>query len=58
LLSLNLLKLVALKNSEGLKNEEKEYRGMPSTKNENMLKNLLRNSERHLEIYKILGGIE
>ena len=57
ILSLNLLKLVALKeNNIGNLENEKEY---PSKiENENMLENLFNNSEKHLEIYKILGGLE
>ncbi len=59
LLSLNLLKLVALKNSEGLRIEEKEQENaIAITNNEIILKSLLKNSEKHLEIYKVLGGIE
>jgi len=57
ILSLNLLKLVALKeNNIGNLENKKEY---PSKiENENMLENLFNNSEKHLEIYKILGGLE
>lgn len=59
LLSLNLLKLVALKNSEGLRAEEKEQGNtIAFTNNESIFKSLLKNSEKHLEIYKVLGGIE
>ncbi len=58
LLSLNLLKLVALKNSEDLNTKEKEYSHSSVVNNEDILKNFLRSSKNHLEIYRILGGIE
>jgi predicted short-subunit dehydrogenase-like oxidoreductase (DUF2520 family) len=57
ILSLNLLKLVALKeNNIGNLENKKEY--SLKIKNENVLVNLFNNSEKHLEIYKILGGLE
>jgi predicted short-subunit dehydrogenase-like oxidoreductase (DUF2520 family) len=58
LLSLNLLELVALKKAEELNAEEKEYNKSSNANNEDMLKRLLKNSEKHLEIYKILGGLD
>ena len=45
ILSLNLLKLVALKENNNIQNED-------------VIQNLLNNSEKHLEIYKILGGLD
>lgn len=53
LLSLNLLNLVALKNFE-----KKDYTHSSIVNNGDILKNLLKNSKRHLEIYGILGGTE
>lgn len=53
LLSLNLLNLVALKNFE-----KKDYTHSSIVNNGDILKNLLKNSKKHLEIYRILGGTE
>ncbi|WML33523.1 DUF2520 domain-containing protein [Clostridium sp. OS1-26] len=53
LLSLNLLNLVALKNFE-----KKDYTHSSIVNNGDILKNLLKNSKKHLEIYEILGGTE
>lgn len=58
LLSLNLLKLTALKNSEVLRTKKTEGSKSSIVNDEDMLKNLLSNSEKHSEIYRILGGIE
>ncbi len=48
MLSLNLLKLVALR----------ENKNPDTQKNENLIENLLNNSEKHSEIYKLLGGLD
>ncbi len=67
-LSLNLLNLV-VKREENLrfdKNESKadisnlniKENSVEDLKNENSIENLLRNSKKHKEIYKILGGLE
>lgn len=53
LLSLNLLNLVALKNFE-----KKDYTYSSIVNNGDILKNLLKNSKKHLEIYRVLGGTE
>lgn len=59
ILSLNLLKLVALKeNNNNTHNSQINIGCSDSTKNENVIKNLLNNSEKHSEIYKILGGLD
>lgn len=58
LLSLNLLKLVALKRDENLDTNEREYSSISNANNVDILKNLLHNSEKHLDIYRILGGVE
>jgi predicted short-subunit dehydrogenase-like oxidoreductase (DUF2520 family) len=50
ILSLNLLKLVALRENNNI--------SKPEIENENILQNLLNNSEKHSEIYKILGGLD
>lgn len=56
ILSLNLLKLVAFRNNNrsDLKNEEESE----NIKDENAINNLINNSEKHLEIYKLLGGLD
>lgn len=67
MLSLNLLKLVALRdNNTNISTSEKE--GNLKIKNEtlnsvnqekeNKFQNLLNNSKKHLEIYKLLGGLD
>ena len=58
ILSLNLLKLVALKENNNKSNSENEKGNSKIIENENALNNLLNNSEKHLEIYKILGGLD
>lgn len=58
ILSLNLLKLVALKENNNISNSQNEQRHSIYSENENALKNLLNNSEKHSEIYKILGGLD
>jgi len=58
ILSLNLLKLVALKENNNTRNSQSEIRCSSSANNENAIKNLLNNSEKHSEIFKILGGID
>lgn len=58
LLSLNLLKLVALKEGNSINKPQNEQGYSVNIENENALKDLLSNSEKHLEIYKILGGLE
>ena len=50
ILSLNLLKLVALRENNNISKSEIE--------NENILQNLLNNSEKHSVIYKVLGGLD
>jgi predicted short-subunit dehydrogenase-like oxidoreductase (DUF2520 family) len=56
ILSLNLLKLVALKENNNISNSKNEQGNSEAI--ENALNNLLNNSEKHLEIYKILGGLD
>ena len=58
LLSLNLLKLVALKESNNISTSQNEHKYPVDIENENMIQNLLSNSEKHSEIYKILGGLD
>lgn len=64
LLSLNLLKLVALReNNVGLLNKEKQTNinnnsNFTYEENENSFEKLLSNSEKHMEIYKLLGGLD
>ena len=71
ILSLNLLKLVALRdnNTRFSKNEKKGNTKVKNQKlnseiesvnkeEENKLQNLLNNSKKHLEIYKLLGGLD
>jgi predicted short-subunit dehydrogenase-like oxidoreductase (DUF2520 family) len=58
LLSLNLLKLVALKEGNSINKPQNEQGYSVNIENENALKDLLNNSEKHSEIYKILGGLE
>ena len=58
LLSLNLLKLVALKEGNSINKPQNEQGYSVNIENENALKNLLNNSEKHSEIYKILGGLK
>jgi len=56
-LSLNLLKLVAIRdnNTMNLQNKQDDTSNI---KDENVINNLINNSEKHLEIYKILGGLD
>jgi predicted short-subunit dehydrogenase-like oxidoreductase (DUF2520 family) len=67
ILSLNLLKLVALRdNNTSLSTNEEEDNLIIRNKQfnsvnheeENKLQNLLNNSKKHLEIYKLLGGLD
>ena len=58
LLSLNLLKLVALKESNNISTSQNEHKYPVDIENENMIQNLLSNSEKHSEIHKILGGLD
>jgi len=60
ILSLNLLKLVALKENNNIINSqsEKGCSRSENIRNENVIRNLLNNSEKHSEIYKILGGLD
>ncbi len=67
ILSLNLLKLVALRdnNTRLSTNEEEdnlkiknENLNSVNQEEENKLQNLLNNSKKHLEIYKLLGGLD
>lgn len=59
ILSLNLLKLVALKENNNIINTQNEMSsGYVNNGNENVIENLLNNSEKHSEIYKILGGLD
>ena len=58
ILSLNLLKLVALRDINNIGNSQNEKNNSVNIENENVLQNLLNNSEKHLEIYKILGGLD
>lgn len=58
ILSLNLLKLVALRDINNTVNSQNEQNNSVNIENENVLQNLLNNSEKHLEIYKILGGLD
>ncbi len=55
-LSVNLLKLVALKNSKNMNLSENNQ--ISSLDMENTIKNLTNSSEKHLEIYKILRGVD
>ncbi|WP_242954210.1 Rossmann-like and DUF2520 domain-containing protein [Clostridium puniceum] len=67
ILSLNLLKLVAQRDNntslpaneqqDDLNNVNKKVNSM-NPKDENRFHNLLRDSKKHLEIYKILGGLD
>lgn len=67
-LSLNLLKLVALKTKSNFSNENSNEITKTNEINkvdhlidndkENALNNLLNNSKKHLEIYNLLGGME
>lgn len=60
ILSLNLLKLVSLKENNNITNSQNERgcSGSENIENENAMQNLLNNSKKHSEIYKILGGLE
>ena len=58
ILSLNLLNLVALRENNNISKSEIEQGNFENIKNENVLQNLLNNSEKHSEIYKILGGLD
>jgi len=58
ILSLNLLNLVALKEKNNISNSEDQQGNSKTIEDENALNNLLNNSEKHLEIYKILGGLD
>ena len=67
ILSLNLLKLVALRDNntnistnekvDNLKIRNKKFNSV-NQEEENELENLLNNSKKHLEIYKLLGGLD
>jgi len=59
ILSLNLLKLVAIRenNTRILQNTQDDILNIKD-KDENVINNLINNSEKHLEIYKILGGLD
>ena len=59
ILSLNLLKLVAIRdnNSNILKSEQDGILNIKDN-DEYVINNLINNSEKHLEIYKILGGLD
>jgi predicted short-subunit dehydrogenase-like oxidoreductase (DUF2520 family) len=52
ILSLNLLKLVALKETNNIENSKND------NEIKNAINNLLNNSQKHLEIYNILGGLD
>ena len=67
MLSLNLLKLVALRdNNTNISTSEKqdnlkiknEKLNSVNQEKENKFQNLLNNSKKHLEIYKLLGGLD
>lgn len=58
LLSLNLLKLAAIKDYDELDCDENKYNKSSVANNDDVLKKLLGRSNKHLEIYRILGGIE
>lgn len=58
ILSLNLLNLVALKENNNISTSQNEHKYPVDIENENMIQNLLSNSEKHSEIYKILGGLD
>ncbi|SFC17673.1 Rossmann-like and DUF2520 domain-containing protein [Clostridium uliginosum] len=64
ILSLNLLNLVSLKDNKNTKNlndTQIEFINKNESVNvnkENAIKNLMNNSKKHAEIYKILGGLE
>ena len=58
ILSLNLLNLVALRENKNISKLESEQGNFENIENENALQNLLNNSEKHSEIYKILGGVD
>jgi hypothetical protein len=49
---------VALKESNSINKPQNEQGYSVNIENEDALKDLLNNSEKHLEIYKILGGLE
>ena len=59
-LSLNLLKLVANRNSKDLQNEKTKslVSEWDSIRNENALKELLNTSTKYKEIFRLLGGTE
>ncbi|MCE5221656.1 MAG: DUF2520 domain-containing protein [Clostridium sp.] len=58
ILSLNLLKLVALKENSNISNSQNKQGYSLNIENENILQILLNNSEKHSVIYKILGGLD
>lgn len=57
-LSINLLKLVGERNLGSYEGSKSNHSKEIILNNENALKNLLINSEKHKEIYELLGGLE
>ena len=57
ILSLNLLKLVALKGNKAVDIISEKEESL-NFNNENSMEALLSNSKKHLEIFKVLGGLE
>ncbi len=58
ILSLNLLNLVAFRDNNDISNLQNKQEYSVNVKNENVIKNFLNSSEKHLEIYKLLGGLD
>lgn len=58
ILSLNLLKLVALRNNSDTDITNDEQKSSFDIENKNIIQDLFNNSKKHLEIYKLLGGID
>lgn len=57
-LSMNLLKLVGKRNLDMSKTSEVSTKKEINPNHENAIKYLINNSEKHKEIYKLLGGLE
>ena len=58
ILSLNLLKLVALRNNSDTNITKDEEKSFLDKEEKNIIQDLFNNSKKHLEIYKLLGGID
>jgi predicted short-subunit dehydrogenase-like oxidoreductase (DUF2520 family) len=57
ILSLNLLKLVALRDKEDVDITENIEKCFYDLENRSEIENILSNSKKHLEIYRFLGGV-